>query len=126
MAGRAAAAGPLEGDRSRSSEAPAADRKRERTRSRSPPGERCQSEDRYLSVPRIPSPGDEAATDEVASALRAIEYGIVLVGAGIRQDDDCFLTVERHADVTHEHAPKARIAFNTGPTDSGAAVRLRA
>ncbi len=40
----------------------------------------------------------------------------------MRKDDDHFLTFEKLVNVVHEHAPTARIAFNTGPTDSDAAV----
>lgn len=66
--------------------------------------------------------GDTAA-DEVTETLKQNTYDVVLIGAGVRRDDDQFLVFERLVNVVHEHAPKARIAFNTGPTDSDAAVR---
>ncbi|MEM6849465.1 MAG: hypothetical protein AAF580_15605 [Pseudomonadota bacterium] len=50
-------------------------------------------------------------------------FDVVLIGAGVRRDDDYFLVFERLVNVVHEHAPSARIAFNTGPTDTAAAVQ---
>jgi hypothetical protein len=64
----------------------------------------------------------ETATDQLASALQETDYDVVLIGAGVRKDDDHFLVFEKLVNVVHEHAPKARIAFNTGPTDSDAAI----
>ncbi len=65
----------------------------------------------------------DAATDQVTETLRAEAYDVVMIGAGVRKDDDHFLTFEKLVNVVHEHAPKARIAFNTGPMDSDAAVQ---
>ena len=45
-----------------------------------------------------------------------------MIGAGVRKNDEHFLLFERLVNVAHEHAPRARIAFNTGPTDSDAAI----
>jgi hypothetical protein len=47
----------------------------------------------------------------------------VLIGAGVRKDDDQFLVFEMLVNVVHEFAPQARIAFNTGPTDSDSAIQ---
>ena len=65
----------------------------------------------------------ETATDQVTDALKKTAYDVVLIGAGVRKDDDHFLVFEKLVNAVHEHAPKARIAFNTGPTDSDAAVQ---
>jgi len=65
----------------------------------------------------------ETATEQLAETLRANSYDVVLIGAGVRRDDDHFLVFEKLVNVVHEHAPKARIAFNTGPTDSDAAIQ---
>ena len=65
----------------------------------------------------------ETAIDQLTETLKANAYDVVLIGAGVRKDDDHFLTFEKLVNVVHEHAPGARIAFNTGPTDSDAAVR---
>lgn len=66
--------------------------------------------------------GDDA-TDQLARTLQEKSFDVVLIGAGVRRDDDHFLVFEKLVNVVHEHAPAARIAFNTGPTDSEAAVR---
>ena len=60
----------------------------------------------------------DTATDQVKEALKAARYDVVLIGAGVRKDDDHFLLFEKLVNVVHEFAPQARIAFNTGPTDS--------
>ncbi|MEM8569262.1 MAG: hypothetical protein AAGG56_00015 [Pseudomonadota bacterium] len=66
---------------------------------------------------------DEAsATEELAKKLSATAYDVVLIGAGVRKDDDQFLMFERLVNLVHEHAPQARICFNTCPTDTQAAV----
>ena len=65
----------------------------------------------------------ETATDEVTATLKADSYDVVLIGAGVRKDDDHFLLFEKLVNIVHELAPSARIAFNTGPTDSDAAIQ---
>ena len=65
----------------------------------------------------------ETATDQLVEQLKETTYDVVLIGAGVRKDDDHFLVFEKLVNVVHEHAPHAHIAFNTGPTDSDVAVR---
>lgn len=65
----------------------------------------------------------ETATEQLEKTLKEAAYDVVLIGAGVRKDDDHFLIFEKLVNVVHEHAPKARIAFNTGPTDSDAAIQ---
>jgi hypothetical protein len=65
----------------------------------------------------------KTATDDVRKVLLETSFDVVMIGAGVRKDDDHFLIFEQLVNVVHEHAPRARIAFNTGPTDSEAAVR---
>lgn len=65
----------------------------------------------------------ETATDRLVEQLGQTAYDIVLIGAGVRKDDDHFLIFERLVNIVHEHARQARIAFNTGSTDSEAAIR---
>ena len=65
----------------------------------------------------------DTATDKLEAALKSASYDVVLIGAGVRKDDDYFLVFEKLVNVVHEHAPNARIAFNTGPTDSDIAVQ---
>ncbi|MDJ0941277.1 MAG: hypothetical protein QNJ00_16065 [Woeseiaceae bacterium] len=64
----------------------------------------------------------ETAEEVVKATLAETDFACVLVGAGVRTDDEEFLLFEKLINVVHEHAPKARICFNTGPTDSVAAV----
>ena len=65
----------------------------------------------------------ETATDQVIKVLKEKAFDVVLIGAGVRKDDDHFFLFEKLVNVVHEYAPQARIAFNTGPTDSDAAVQ---
>ena len=65
----------------------------------------------------------ESAANDLTTILNGSAFDIVMIGAGVRKDDDHFLVFEQLVNVVHEHAPHARIAFNTGPTDSDAAVQ---
>lgn len=67
---------------------------------------------------------DHGATAEatVRAALAEAPPDIVLIGAGVRTDPDEFLLFEKLVNLVHSEAPQARICFNTGPTDSVAAV----
>lgn len=65
----------------------------------------------------------ETATDQLVTTLKETAFDVVLIGAGVRKDDEHFLVFENLINVVHEFAPKARIAFNTGPTDSDAAIQ---
>ncbi|MFY0690366.1 MAG: hypothetical protein JXR14_00425 [Paracoccaceae bacterium] len=65
----------------------------------------------------------ETAIEQLEQSLKETAYDVVMIGAGVRKDDDHFLIFEKLVNVIHEHAPKARIAFNTGPTDSDAAIQ---
>ena len=68
---------------------------------------------------------DHGATAEatIRAALQSTEFDCVLIGAGVRTDPDEFLLFEKAINIVHELAPQARICFNTGPTDSVAAVQ---
>lgn len=65
----------------------------------------------------------ETAEAVVKAALAETDFSCVLVGAGVRTDAEEFLLFEKLINVVHEHAPGAKICFNTGPTDSVDAVR---
>jgi hypothetical protein len=65
----------------------------------------------------------DTAAKDVAGMLTGRSFDVVMIGAGVRRDDEHFLVFERLINVVHEHAPHARMAFNTGPTDSAAAVQ---
>jgi hypothetical protein len=65
----------------------------------------------------------ETAEEVVKAALAETDFACVLVGAGVRTDNEEFLLFEKLINVVHEHAPGARICFNTGPADSVEAVQ---
>ncbi len=65
----------------------------------------------------------ETAAADVTAALHETAYDIILIGAGVRTDDDHFLVFEQLVNVVHQCAPQARICFNSGPHDSDQAVR---
>ena len=65
----------------------------------------------------------DTATDQLIETLKETAFDVVLIGAGVRKDDDHFLVFEKLVNVVHEYAPQARIAFNTGPTDSDIAIQ---
>ena len=64
----------------------------------------------------------ETAGGVVKAMLKEHDFTCVLVGAGVRTDNEEFLLFEKLINIVHEHAPKARICFNTGPADSVDAV----
>jgi len=64
----------------------------------------------------------QTAEEIVKGKLADSDFGCILIGAGVRTDNDEFLLFEKLINVVHQHAPKARICFNTGPTDSVDAV----
>ncbi len=63
---------------------------------------------------------DHGETGEatVAAALKETKVDCVLIGAGVRTDNDEFLLFEKLVNFIHTNAPQAKICFNTGPTDS--------
>ena len=65
----------------------------------------------------------ESGAKDLADRLSGNRYDVVLIGAGVRKDDDHFLVFERLVNVIHEHAPQARIAFNTNPSDTAGAIQ---
>ena len=65
----------------------------------------------------------QSGAKDLADRLSGTNYDVVLIGAGVRKDDDHFLVFERLVNIIHEHAPQARIAFNTNPSDTAAAIR---
>jgi hypothetical protein len=65
----------------------------------------------------------ETAGRVLADALAAKPYVCVMIGAGVRTDPETFLLFETVVNVVHQHAPAAKICFNTNPADSAAAVQ---
>jgi hypothetical protein len=67
--------------------------------------------------------GADTAASDLEAILGKHSFDVVMIGAGVRKDDDHFLVFEQLVNTVHEHAANARIAFNTGPTDSAAAIQ---
>lgn len=65
----------------------------------------------------------ETAERVLVEALVWGRYDAVVVGAGVRRDEEAFLLFERLINIVHRHAGDAAICFNTGPADTAAAVR---
>ncbi|MBS1646410.1 MAG: hypothetical protein JST67_03610 [Bacteroidetes bacterium] len=65
----------------------------------------------------------QTASNVLEKKLKHFLADIVLIGAGIRIPDKNFLLFEQVLNVIHREAPKARICFNTNPSDTIAAVK---
>ena len=65
----------------------------------------------------------ETAAVVVTKRLRAKDYQCVAIGAGVRANPKYFLLFEKLVNVVHEHAPRAKICFNTKPTDTVEAIQ---
>ena len=65
----------------------------------------------------------ETAIDVIKTFLQKKHFDCVLIGAGIRKMDSNFILFENMINVIHEHAPKAKICFNTNPMDTVASVQ---
>ena len=65
----------------------------------------------------------QTAEQTVANTLATKAYDCILIGAGVRKDDNEFLLFEKLVNFVHKAAPDARICFNTGPKDSVDAVK---
>jgi hypothetical protein len=65
----------------------------------------------------------ETAEVVVRDRLDEQQFDFILIGAGIRTNPSNFLLFEKLINVVHEHAPRAKICFNTLPSDTAAAVQ---
>ncbi len=65
----------------------------------------------------------ETAEAVVRRQLQQQRFDCILIGAGVRANPSNFLLFEKLINVVHEHAPQARICFNTLPSDTAAAVK---
>jgi len=65
----------------------------------------------------------ETAEAVVQSRLKQKRFDCVLIGAGIRTIPNNFILFEELINVVHEHAPQAKLCFNTKPSDTAEAVR---
>lgn len=66
--------------------------------------------------------GDTAET-VLRNELKTKKYDCIMVGAGVRTVATHFLLFEKIINIIHEHAPSARICFNTNPNDTAEAVK---
>ena len=65
----------------------------------------------------------ETAEAVVENQLRQKRFDCVLIGAGVRVNPGNLLLFEKLVNVVHQHAPQARLCFNTLPSDTAAAVQ---
>jgi hypothetical protein len=65
----------------------------------------------------------ETAGAVVEEQLKCKSYDCVLIGAGVRTVPRHFALFERLINVVHEHAPGAKLCFNTRPDDTAEAVK---
>jgi hypothetical protein len=65
----------------------------------------------------------ETAEAVVQSQLKRKRFDCILIGAGVRANPSNFMLFEKLINVVHEHAPQAKICFNTLPSDTAAAVK---
>jgi hypothetical protein len=65
----------------------------------------------------------ETAFSVVRNALGQKNYDCVLIGAGVRTVPEHFIVFERLVNAIHESAPKAKICFNSNPSDTAEAVQ---
>jgi hypothetical protein len=68
---------------------------------------------------------DLGATAEtvVLDRLGQKHFDCILVGAGVRTVPRHFLLFERLINLLHAYAPRAKLCFNTNPSDTAAAVQ---
>lgn len=65
----------------------------------------------------------ETAAAQVQDALLKERVDLVLIGAGVRTDEEHFLLFEHVINLVHQHAPQAKIAFNSTPFDTLGAIK---
>lgn len=65
----------------------------------------------------------ETAEATVGEALSRTPFDCIMIGAGVRKDEQEFELFEKLVNTVHRGAPDARLCFNTGPTDSVDAVK---
>ncbi len=65
----------------------------------------------------------ETAEAVVQNVLEQKRFDCILIGAGVRANPSNFILFEKLINVVHEHAPQAKLCFNTVPGDTAAAVK---
>jgi DNA-binding LacI/PurR family transcriptional regulator len=65
----------------------------------------------------------ETAEAVVQSQLKQKRFDCILIGAGTRTNPSNFMLFEKLINVVNEHAPQAKVCFDTMPSDTAAAVK---
>jgi len=65
----------------------------------------------------------QTAEGVVSARLKQQRFDCVMIGAGVRTIASKFLLFEKLINVVHEHAPCAKLCFNTKPTDTAEAIQ---
>ena len=65
----------------------------------------------------------ETAGAVVRSRLEHEAFDCILIGAGVRANPNNLLLFEQLINVVHQHAPHAKLCFNTVPGDTAAAIK---
>jgi hypothetical protein len=65
----------------------------------------------------------ETAEKVVQEQLEQKRFDCILTGAGVRANPSNLMLFEKLINVVHEHAPQAKLCFNTMPSDTAAAVK---
>ena len=65
----------------------------------------------------------ETAEVVVRDRLRQKQFDCIVIGAGLRTIPKYFILFEKLINVVHEHAPRAKLCFNTKPSDTAEAVQ---
>ncbi len=65
----------------------------------------------------------QTAEAVVTAQLQRRQFDCILIGAGVRAVPSNFILFEKLINVVHEHAPRAKICFNTKPSDTLEALR---
>jgi hypothetical protein len=59
----------------------------------------------------------------VLERLGQKQFDCICIGAGVRTSPMHFILFEKLINVLHEHAPRAKLCFNTKPSDTAASVQ---
>ena len=65
----------------------------------------------------------QTAAKVVQDRLKRKQFNCILIGAGVRTIPKYFILFEKLINVVHEHAPQAKLCFNTKPSDTAEAVQ---
>ena len=65
----------------------------------------------------------DTAERVVQMQLQQKRFDCILIGAGVRTNPSNLILFEKLINVVHEHAPQAKLCFNSMPNDTAAAVK---